>query len=334
VRLQNRFGHKPKTAIPSSKVRASVLVLSVVALLVPPSASAVNPSATKSDRTRLSVPISLFTLRGSNGYLITVFGATGGGERSTVSLSAAHGTANATYTTEGTVSPTRMEASFGRLGAISLRFQSSGQVRHTTVPPKCRVNGFPSVAKARLGTFSGTIRFRGEGGYTRIFAHRIMGHVGEPWAILGGGREDQCLSLGSGANEAPGALLAASSPREAASFSATAEPPSSTPATGSSSAMLARGLGNYRFDGSTLEKRSGMLISRSTAATGPADDFIFSGALSSATLTPPAPFSGTGTFQRNADGSTSWTGSLSVSLPGRRKVRLTGPRFKSSLQPF
>jgi hypothetical protein len=334
VRLQNRIGPKPKTAISSSKVRGGFLLLSVVALLAPPSASAVNPSGTTNDRTGPSVPASLFTLRGSNGYLISVLGAAGGRDRSTVSLSAAHGSANATYTTEGTVSPTRMEASFGRLGAISLRFRSSGRVQHTPVPPKCRINGFPSVAKARVGTFIGTIRFRGEEGYTRISAHRITGRVGEPWAILGGGRKDQCLSLGSGVNEAPGALLAASSAGEAASFSATAEPPSSAPVTGSAPGVLAQQLGSYRFDGATMEKRSGMLISRSTSATGAAGDFIFGSALSSATLTPPDPFSGIGTFQRNADGSTSWTGSLSVSLPGRRKVRLTGPRFKSSLQPF
>ncbi len=277
------------------------------------------------------MPISLFTLHGTNGYLITVYGASGRRDRSTVGLSAARGTANANYTTEGTVTPTRMEATFGRLGVLALRFRFSGRVRHTTVPPSCRLNGFPSVAKARLGTFIGTIRFRGEHGYTKVSANRIKGRVGEPWAVIGGRGEDQCLSLGSGVNEAPGALLQAASPAKAASFGATAEPPISAPETASPPAP---GLGNYRFDGSTLEKRSGVLIARSTSASGPAGDFIFDSALSSATVIPPAPFSGIGTFQRNPDGSASWTGSLSVSLPGRPKVRLAGPRFRSSLQSF
>jgi hypothetical protein len=334
VRSQNRVGQRSKTAISRSKVGDSLLVLFVVALLAPAGALAVDPSATMSAPSSLSVPLSLFTVRGSNGYLITVFGAAGGAERSTVSLSASRGASNATYTTEGTVSPTRMEASFGRLGALSLRFRPSERVRHVIVPPRCRVKGFPAVAEARLGAFVGTIRFRGEGGYTTISDHRIRGRVGEPWAVLRGGGEDQCLSLGSGTNEAPGALLSASSPGEATSFGATAEPPFSAPVTAPSPVMLVQGLGSYRFDGSTLEDRSGMLISRSTSATGAAADFIFNSTLSSATVTPPAPFSGVGTFGRTADGSSTWTGSLNVSLPGRRLVKLTGPRFKSSLRPF
>lgn len=318
----------------TSTVRARLLLISVFALLLPSAASALVPSATRpSERAEFSVPISLFTVRGSSGYMITVYGAAGGPGRSTVGLSAAHGTASATYTTEGTVTAEKMEASFGPLGALALRFRSSGRVIQTMVPPGCRVNGFPSVARARLGTFTGTLWFRGERGYTKVSTHRIKGRVGEPRAILGG-RGHPCLSPGSGANEASGVLLAASRPTREASFGATAEPPSDAPQAAASPAARADGLGSYRFDGSTLEQRSGVEIARSAAATGPAGDFIFDSTLSSATVTPPPPFSGSATFQRNPGGSAGWTGSLSVSLPGLPRVRLAGPRFRSSMQSF
>jgi hypothetical protein len=39
---------------------------------------------------------------------------------------------------------------------------------------------------------------------------------------------------------------------------------------------------------------------------------------------PPSPFTGSGDFLRNADGSTSWTGSLAVPIPGLGTVKLTG----------
>jgi hypothetical protein len=47
-------------------------------------------------------------------------------------------------------------------------------------------------------------------------------------------------------------------------------------------------------------------------------------------LKPPAPFRGEGVYLENSPTSHSWTGDLSVSLPGS-DVSLTGPRFKTTL---
>ncbi len=59
--------------------------------------------------------------------------------------------------------------------------------------------------------------------------------------------------------------------------------------------------------------------------------FAFDNALSSAGVTPPPPFSGSGSFQRAPTGAKSWTGSLAVSFPGAPNVPLTDPRFKTQL---
>jgi hypothetical protein len=79
------------------------------------------------------------------------------------------------------------------------------------------------------------------------------------------------------------------------------------------------------------ERAEGMSIFRSVAAGGPANDFVFDGALAAATVTPPRPFVGSGSFLRNADGSTSWTGTLSVRVPGLGMVGLTEPGFTGKL---
>ena len=68
----------------------------------------------------------------------------------------------------------------GKLGDVSYRFLPSGQVLQSTTEG----GGYPLHAKARLGTFVGTFRFRGEGGYTAVTLHRIRGGVGAPTAPI------------------------------------------------------------------------------------------------------------------------------------------------------
>jgi hypothetical protein len=65
----------------------------------------------------------------------------------------------------------------------------------------------------------------------------------------------------------------------------------------------------------------GLAISRPTILT--VDD-----ALTSASLTPPAPFHGKGTYSAAPDGTKTWTGPLSVTFPGAPRWPLTGEQFK------
>jgi hypothetical protein len=82
-----------------------------------------------------------------------------------------------------------MKASFGKLGKVSLHFRPSGKVRRVKIPKTC-LKHRPPVVSARLGTFVGTIKFRGERGYTTVSAHRVKGGIGDPLAI--GDKELHC----------------------------------------------------------------------------------------------------------------------------------------------
>jgi hypothetical protein len=89
--------------------------------------------------------------------------------------------------------------------------------------------------------------------------------------------------------------------------------------------------GTYTFLALAVERAKGVDIIRIAGASAPSGDFVFDNAFSSATLTPPAPFSGSAIFQRNADGTISWAGSLAVSFPGMPDVPLVGPQFETTL---
>jgi hypothetical protein len=85
------------------------------------------------------------------------------------------------------------------------------------------------------------------------------------------------------------------------------------------------------FWAGTVERRHGMRIQRLVAVAGPTRSFLFEDNLRTATVQPPAPFSGSASFERVARGRKTWTGDLSVSLPGRPGVSLAGPEFEPAL---
>jgi hypothetical protein len=212
----------------------------------------------------------------------------------------------------------RVVASFGRFGRIDLRFHPSGQVqRHKQ--ENC--DGSISVLKRRLGVFTGALRFRGEDGYTEVSATRVTGSAGNPWVGLGFEVSPAC---GSEPREKRirQVQLSATAANPSRGFFALAEPDAHVPA------REARAV----FSAGTGERVGRVSIYRTAIVTGPADDFTFDdGAFGSATVTPPAPFTGSATFTRNPDGSTSWIGTLGVSLPGLDSVALAGPEFESKL---
>jgi hypothetical protein len=78
-----------------------------------------------------------------------------------------------------------------------------------------------------------------------------------------------------------------------------------------------------------VEKRGRMSVARIAGVRAPASAFAFDQAAGTATVAPPAPFSGSASLQRNADGSKAWAGPLSVDVLGADPVTLAGPRFKA-----
>lgn len=272
---------------------------------------------------RLNVSYSCaleFTLNGSNGYKITVSGDPGGGKDS-VQLSADGPSGEAVYLTSGKVSSNQIEARFGKLGIVSVRFRPSGRQRRVKVPRKCFPRR-PPVVTSRLGSFVGRIRFRGEHGYTRVSVRGAKGGVGDPLANTPTKLSCEFReSAGERKRELESVSLDATAPSGDVSFSASRlfghRSPGVLP--GKPAAP-----GDYLFLVASGEREGRMLIFRSAGALGGPEEFSFDDALTSATVRPPAPFTGTGNFVRNADGSTGWTGDLAVPLPGLGVVDLTG----------
>jgi hypothetical protein len=262
-----------------------------------------------------------FTLRGSNGYRITV--SSDLDVEPEVELTAERRGSTAQYTAPAKMTGNTLRASFGRLGRIAVRFRPNGRERHVRVRKKC-MKDRPPVVSSRLGSFEGTIRFRGERGYTEVSARHAPGGIGDPLANT---RKKMTCEFRESEAERQ---------RELESVSLDGSPPH-----GRVAFTAFRLFGNllhriwagkptsrkgdrYLFLVLTSERVGRISIFRYAASVGGSKDFLFDDALTTAEVTPPPPFAGRGSFHRNADGSTSWTGTLSVPLPGLGRVRLTG----------
>jgi hypothetical protein len=249
-------------------------------------------------------------LKGSNGYGITVAGA---GQR--VSVTASKGLVSASYFVRGRASSQGIDARIGSFGRISVRFKPTGKIRREKPPKGC--TGKP--LRVRSGVFVGTIRFVGEKRYTSVSARRARGTL-RPAPDWNCSRQ-RAQEKASETERVPGlsALVARTS--------------------GGSRVFTAMGIDLFEskedglafFIAGLEERRGSVQITRFGMAFGEAVGFSIDEAQTRATVRPPRPFRGEATFLRNDDGSTSWSGSLRVFLPGADGVSLTGPSFDTSL---
>lgn len=262
-----------------------------------------------------------FTLKGSNGYRITVSADPEAG--GPVKLSVEGHSGAAVYIAPGHATANTIRARFGRLGRVSVRFKPSGRERDVKVQEKC-FRHRPPVVSSKLGSFVGTIRFRGERGYTRVSAHRAQGGIGDP--LTNTSKKHGCEFHRSSAErrrELQSVSLEASSP-DAEVFLFAGRLFGNQRRLASSGESAVPGEDRYAFVVGQAEKVGRMRILRLAEALGGPETFVFDEGLTSATVIPPFPFTGSGSFARNPDGSTSWTGTLAVSLPGLGSVPLTG----------
>jgi hypothetical protein len=301
------------------------------------SAGAVQGAPARPTNPKSSPQVARFYLHGTHGYKVSVF-ATVEGPGSPVRIVAEDHKGGAEYRAPGTVTPSRIQASFGHYGEISLRFHPSGQVLRSDISDDKEC---PSGAKARIGTFTGSFRFRGEDAYTAVNVHRMEGGVGAPTApidhreeislgcpnanrtyIVSPGQVPQSFEEDESATA--GMTAVASAPGEAIIFAAAgfslrhSEKPGAKPE-------------SCLFAALTEEARESIQIARVVFGAGPGSECLLDRSLGSLTVTPAAPFSGTATLRLGADGTTSWTGSLAVPFPGRGTVSLAGPSFESKL---
>ena len=209
--------------------------------------------------------------------------------------------ASSIYRARGaTASPNLIEARLGGLGRISVAFHPSGKVHVTRLDARGRAGACARPARIvrRLGTFTGSIEFEGEDGYTSVRATSARGSVGTP------------LPPGCAAGRA---VLSAVNPRAGTRFEATT----------TDMGVAFRAILEQRLEG-------GVVVSRRAYAGAPRGTFAFDNALTSARVSPPAPFSGVARYAAGRPRPGSWAGSLSVTFPGAT-IPMTGPGFQARL---
>ncbi|HEY3492466.1 MAG TPA: hypothetical protein VGK43_05915, partial [Solirubrobacterales bacterium] len=85
------------------------------------------------------------------------------------------------------------------------------------------------------------------------------------------------------------------------------------------------------FDAEVSERRDGIRIFRFASGWLPASAFRYDRNLQTATVSPPAPFSGSASLSRARNSvSPLWSGDLAIEFPGR-KVSLAGPGMNVNL---
>jgi hypothetical protein len=255
-----------------------------------------------------------FTAR--DGYRIAV-----GGYDATAVISATRpGGSNdrawSTYVARGKVSPSAIKADFGALGSVDMRFRPSGGIvygkrhRHCTGPNRYTI---------QPGVFVGSVRFRGEGGYTSAKVHRVKGKVVTPRIL-------RCLDSFFEQLERSGQGKPAEEKAKVTRLSAFARSGLTAILFG---AEERGGKAGYLAE---IEQTVGSLgVFRGVFVRASPATFAADNALSSAAVTPPPPFSGSASFQRGPTGVKSWIGSLAASFPGAPNVSLVDPRFHVQL---
>lgn len=247
-------------------------------------------------------------LEGSNGYRIYIERR---GHRK-VFLLAAGGRNTVAYVARSLAPKgSGIKARLPGVGWISVRFRPQGP------PQREKPLRFPGCKSKEIveqpGWFVGAIRIRGERGYTRVRRKRA------PGTIKTVGKEvckRSTLAVGPESDSGGIELRAVS---DSAGFDASAIPELTSTAV---------------FSAGTSERRRGMEIYRSTFVHGKKKDLLLGDTRPfplSATVTPPAPFQGSAEYRRTPEGERTWTGSLTVLLPGLGPVALTGPDFSARL---
>jgi hypothetical protein len=202
------------------------------------------------------------------------------------------------------VTETSIQADLGELGEISVAFHPSGQP--ATARSKC--GGKPVSFDS--GYYEGNIDFHGEEGYTEVEATSVPGNI--DFLVDG-----LCGSVSGGGSGPfmPGAELRVRNPRLGPEFSVVKNRPNAR-------ALFGVGVSEYR---------EGISIARFMTLLMPSRTFRYDPRLQTATLRPPAPFAGAARFDRRKKPNRRWSGDLTVDMPGRAGVPLTGTALRATL---
>ena len=265
---------------------------------------------------------SEFSLPATNGYRVTV-GATKAIRKvpASVYVTASKGKRyRVDYLARGrSTKDGGIEAKLPGVGRVAVRFQPAKVIRGGTIAENCK--GTRSVI--RKGVFRGTIELRGELGYTILHATSARGKVTQSFRQV-------CDERESGTKEgAPAPTF-----HERSLYTGTKE---GAPAISFSAYVTEFGLKSggphVNFIAYSSNRRDGLFVSSSVTVEGDAAEFATEpgGGLENASVTAPPPFQGSASFHLDSPTSSSWTGALSVELPGIGWVALAGPGFWSAL---
>ena len=258
-----------------------------------------------------------FKLQGTNGYEIWVAAYSRRRDgQGWVSISVGGKHVFATYRAPARVrgeaardtTATSIEADLGKLGRVDLLLNRSG--REESFRYRC---GGPRVTYER-GVYEGTFEFEGEGGYTGAVASSIPFAPGSFFLAGDCNGSGWGESAGSGVTGARLKGLSFAHDR-ILTFKVNKNGPRS----------------NVIYSASVREQLEGVYIYRTIEGTAAPAAFHFDPDLQSATLSPPAPFSGSATARRNPDSLLlTWHGDLELAFPGRT-ISLDGPSVHVSL---
>lgn len=258
------------------------------------------------------VTVSFFEVKGSNGYRVEVASSKLGAKPVETSVSVSRQGLSANYVTAG--KPGRgFQADFGDLGHLRLAFHR--RKRAVERPEK----GCTIVSET--GSFRGSFSFTGEGDYTSVDRSSVNGIVLDlPNGFCG--LPDERPELPS----LPGLRTS--------SLGAKARVPHGT-VNFAASVTEGPAAANDRphFTASLHERLETLTITRSALTSGiPESLSLGDGTRSStATVSPPAPFTGSATYSRPNGAAARWAGTLSVSLLGREPVALAGEGFAARI---
>jgi hypothetical protein len=291
---------------------AAVAVLALAALACFPAGAGAKPRHHRPPQRWID-----FELEGSNGYLVHVdvnpdreliLHVTKEGQTAEERYSAEYMTVDALADTD------RVKAKLLGLGSIAVRFHPRGPVRHPSVPG-CDAPR-PAV---QPGVVSGTIKFTGERGYTRVDARAAKAVVEEPMSRC---RYDEFELEPHPEEREWDSKFQTESWNKGALFLARKYQPG----------VIEGGQVLYWAEtAEAFESASGrvpLIVYRSLAIPAPASTFDDAHP-ESMTVTPPPPFSGTAALARTPESVFTWEGNLAVQFPGLDPTPLAGPGFES-----
>jgi hypothetical protein len=221
-------------------------------------------------------------------------------------LSVSRGFSVTNYLGQGRLTGSRLRATFGGYGTLSMNFRARGEYKYTAPIAGC----MGKAAKVQPGLFVGHMTFIGEHHFSVVRRHSVRGVLRfAQWdcSSLRKREENHKPKLRSGVE----GIMAYTSGQERVF------------------AALGRGAGGSfsSFVVEVKDQRKGILIERRAIAIGRPDAFILNRDEGVASVRPPKPFFGRATYGLNQGDPCE--GTLGVALPGAPRVGLCNPAIKA-----